>query len=199
MFPHVRKRARRRSSGIQQRRSSRAAVSDAPVGDCLALRIGLERYRTISCVILADAPTGLPIAVEARDGLLLPVQGARRRLARSRECLRQSPLPRWLRRIGQAEPDGSAAASPRVLTSSFRRMADTWWVTVFSDTTRRLAIWVLRSPAASSGRTSSSRAVNPAGFARVCGRGPLGRRRAPRWRSRRATIAAAGRAASACS
>ena len=31
-------------------------------------------------------------------------------------------------------------ACPRELTPSFRRIADTWWSTVFSDTTRRWAI-----------------------------------------------------------
>jgi hypothetical protein len=46
--------------------------------------------------------------------------------------------------------------------------------------------------------TSSSRAVRPAGFARVVARGPLGRPRSPSSRSRPATIAAAGRAPRAC-
>ena len=47
--------------------------------------------------------------------------------------------------------------------------------------------------------TSSSRAVKPAVLRRVDGRGPLGTSRAPRSRSRRATIVAPGRAPSPCS
>jgi hypothetical protein len=60
-----------------------------------------------------------------------------------------------------------APASPRLETSSLRSTAETWWLTVFSDTTRRSAICALRSPSASSASTSTSRAVRPAGFSRV--------------------------------
>src|SRR3974377_613638 len=40
------------------------------------------------------------------------------------------------RYVGLVNPSRMASrdASPRVLTSSFRRMADTWWATVLSDT-----------------------------------------------------------------
>jgi protein MpaA len=40
----------------------------------------------------------------------------------------------------------SAPASPRLRTSSLRSTADTWWSTVLSDTTSRLAICELRNP-----------------------------------------------------
>ena len=56
----------------------------------------------------------------------------------------------------------------------------------------------LRSPCETSPRTSSSRDVGWAGFCLVAGRGPRGSPRAPRSRSRLATIAAAGRAPNRC-
>ena len=60
------------------------------------------------------------------------------------------------------------------------------------ETNRRSAISALRRPSATSARTSSSRVVSSASFARVVGRGPRGRSRTPNSRSSRATIAASG-------
>ena len=98
-------------------------------------------------------------------------------------------------------PSRSAAAlaSPRVRTPSLRRIAETWWSTVFSERNSRSAMSALRRPSADelehlelargqAGRVLARRA-----------RGPRGRPRAPRSRRRRATIAAAGRAPSRCS
>ena len=112
---------------------------------------------------------------------------------------RRAEQPRRASRLrsGQAEAPrlghGLAAASER---PSLPRIADTWWSTVLGETTSRSAISALRSPSARSGSTSSWRAVRPAGFSRVCGRGPRGTPRSPSSRSRRAAIAAAGRAPS---
>ena len=55
----------------------------------------------------------------------------------------------------------AAAASPRVRTSSLRRIAETWWSTVRGETTRRAATSAFLSPSATSCRTSSSRPVRP--------------------------------------
>ena len=52
------------------------------------------------------------------------------------------------------------AASVRDDTSSLRRIADTWWSTVFSETKRRSAICALRRPSATRASTSSSRAAS---------------------------------------
>ena len=70
-----------------------------------------------------------------------------------------------------------------------------------SSRTRRgvRAISAFRNPCATRASTSSSREVRLAGFSRVAGRGPRGTPRAPRSRSRRATIAAAGCAPRRCS
>jgi hypothetical protein len=61
----------------------------------------------------------------------------------------QQPEPRW-RPAGARRTNGfylvspslvaSAAAWVRVRTLSLRRIAETWWSTVFSDTTSRWAI-----------------------------------------------------------
>src|SRR4029079_8207933 len=83
------------------------------------------------------------------------------------------------------------AASVRDDTSSLRRIAETWWSTVFSETNRRSAICALRRPSATRASTSSSRGVRPAGLARVARRGPRGRPRSPRTRSLRAMMEAA--------
>ena len=99
--------------------------------------------------------------------------------------------------LGPASPSraASALASPRVRTSSLRRIAETWWSTVLRRDEQPLGdLGVAQAPAPRSASTSSSRAVRPAGFCRVAGRGPRGSPRAPRSRSRRATIAAAGAA-----
>src|SRR5665213_864836 len=64
----------------------------------------------------------------------------------------------------------SAAACPRLCTPSLRRTAETWWAAVRSDTTRRRASSAFPTPSQRSARTSSSRAVRPAGFSRVLAR-----------------------------
>src|SRR3954453_23580770 len=51
----------------------------------------------------------------------------------------------------------AAPASPRVLTSSLRRIAETWCDTVFCDRIKRCAMSALRSPSATSARISISR------------------------------------------
>src|SRR6516165_2838195 len=90
----------------------------------------------------------------------------------------------WLPILGE-EPElagfgrGLAAAA----NASLRRIADTWWSIVFRDTTSRSAISPLRRPSATRASTSCSRAVKPAGFDRVAGRGPRGSPRAPRPRN----------------
>jgi O-acetylserine/cysteine efflux transporter len=88
------------------------------------------------------------------------------------------------------------AASARLRTPSLARMAETWWSTVLVETTRRWAMSALRKPSATRARTSVSLGVRLAGLARVEGRGPRDRPRAPRSRSWRATLVARGRAPS---
>ena len=74
------------------------------------------------------------------------------------------------------EPAAAAAASARVRTPSLRRIAETWWSTVRVETTSSSAISALRFPAATR-RARRPPRVRPAGFARVAGAGPAGRRR----------------------
>ena len=92
------------------------------------------------------------------------------RLVPGRGCLGRCAAG-TIRRCSRPSRTASAAASPRVWTSSLRRIAETWWSTVLCDTTRRSAISALRMPSASSASTSSSRPVRPAGFSRVRARG----------------------------
>src|SRR5207344_3044429 len=122
--------------------------------------------------------------------LHLRLLGSRTTTLRLRACCLRD-IGRSAQIAGRSYPSSStsarlaaATASPRVRASSLRRIAETWWSTVFSERTRCSAIWALRSPSASRVRTSSSRAVSPAGFSRVLGRGPRGTPRAPRSRRR---------------
>ena len=55
----------------------------------------------------------------------------------------------------------SAVARPRLGASSLRRIADTWWSTVRTDTTSRSAISAFCRPSPTSARTSSSRGRQP--------------------------------------
>ena len=68
----------------------------------------------------------------------------------------------------------SALASARERAPSLRKIAETWWSTVRWETKRRSAISELRRPRATRFSTSNSRAVRPAGFARVARCGPRG-------------------------
>ena len=89
-----------------------------------------------------------------------------------------------------------ARASARVLAPSLRRIASTWCSTVRTETTSRSAIWPFCKPSFTNANTSNSRTVSPNWFLRVVERGPRGNDFTPISRSRRATIAAAGRASS---
>ena len=73
----------------------------------------------------------------------------------------------------------------------FISTAETWCSTVLGLVESRSAISPLLRPSARRGRTSSWRLVSPCGFARVWGRGPRGRPRAPRSWSRRRAISTA--------
>ena len=77
--------------------------------------------------------------------------------------------------------------------------ASTWWSTVRTDSTRRWAIWPLCSPSTTASGPAAHAASSCTRFVVLAGRGPRGRVRAPRWRRRRATIAAAGRDSRRCS
>ena len=86
--------------------------------------------------------TRLAPAMASRASVKLPRLGA--------GCYRSWP----------AMPSRTAAAlaSPRVRTSSLRRIAETWWATVLSERKSCSAMSAFRSPCATSARTSSSRA-----------------------------------------
>src|SRR5690242_7049606 len=63
--------------------------------------------------------------------------------------------------VEEAEPVGAAAASPRLVTPSLARMLDTCTLAVLAEMNSSLAISRLLRPAATSRRTSNSRAVRP--------------------------------------
>ena len=90
----------------------------------------------------------------------------------------------------------TATASPRVRTSSLRRIADTWWSTVRRETKRRSAISALRRPLARSRGPRAPGPVKCPALAVVERRGPRATPRTPRSRNRRATIRASGPAPS---
>ena len=69
---------------------------------------------------------------------------------------------------------GTAAAAARFGSPSFLSTDETWWSTVFSERNKRSASWAFVRPCANRASTSNSRAVCPAGLARVCCRGPRG-------------------------
>ena len=66
----------------------------------------------------------------------------------------------------------SRAAAVRDETPILDSTAETWWCTVRSEMNSRCEISRSGRPSESSARTSCSRAVSPAGAARVAARGP---------------------------
>lgn len=140
-------------------------------------RLPAIAYRTSGTVVTASATSTdvlRPRLVSRRVDVAVADRGERGR------CQLPDAVPSPRRRA-------AAAASLRVRTSSFRRIAETWWSTVRCERKSRSAMSLLRRPSPTSERTSSSRPVRPAGFARAAGRGTP---RAPSARSLRATIAA---------
>ena len=95
-------------------------------------------------------------------------------------CCRLSERPQTGVELAMPRRAASRAAWPRLPTPSLRRIADTWWCTVFSDRNSRAAISALDIPSASSASTSTSRRVSRAGLVSVSRRGPRGTPRAPR-------------------
>jgi polyvinyl alcohol dehydrogenase (cytochrome) len=90
--------------------------------------------------------------------------------------------------------NAAATASPRDRASSFSRIAETWWSTVFRERCKVRASCGFVRPSASSMSTSISRDVSPAGLRAVVAFGPRGTSRAPSSRKRRRTMAASGAA-----
>ena len=79
----------------------------------------------------------------------------------------------------------SALASPRVRTPSLRRIAETWWPTVFSERNSRSAMSALRRPCADEREHLDLARGEPGGVLPRRGRGPRGSPRTPRSRRRR--------------